>query len=54
MRTNISTIGGGAGTFNLLYGLKQNPNFLINAIVNMVDSGGTTGLIRDQFGILPP
>ena len=54
MKTNITTIGGGSGTFNLLYGLKQNRDFLISAIVNVADSGLTSGEIRDQFGILPP
>jgi uncharacterized cofD-like protein len=52
--TNIVAIGGGAGTFNVLYGLKHNLNYDISAIISVADNGGTTGLIRDKYGILPP
>ena len=51
---NIVTIGGGAGTFNVLYGLKRNLNYNISAIISVADNGGTTGAIRDKYGILPP
>lgn len=51
---NIVTIGGWAGTFNVLYGLKKNPDFNISAIISVADNGGTTGAIRDKYGILPP
>ncbi|MDD2487816.1 MAG: YvcK family protein [Candidatus Gracilibacteria bacterium] len=54
MKINITTIGGGTGTYNLLYGLKNNQNLNIAAIVNVSDSGGSTGELRDEFGILPP
>ncbi|MDP2103980.1 MAG: YvcK family protein, partial [Candidatus Gracilibacteria bacterium] len=54
MKINITTIGGGTGTFNVLYGLKKNKNYNLTAIVSVSDSGGSTGEIRDQFGILPP
>lgn len=54
MHKNITTIGGGTGTFNVLYGLKKNKNLNLAAIVSVSDSGGSTGEIRDQFGILPP
>ena len=56
-KLNISVIGGGSGTFNVLYGLKQlDTSFEKNlaAIIAMTDSGGTTGHIRDKYGILPP
>lgn len=49
----IVTIGGGTGTFTLLTGLKKYTNNL-TAIVSMADSGGSTGRLRDEFGILPP
>jgi uncharacterized cofD-like protein len=52
--TNIVTIGGGAGTFNVLYGLKRNLEYNISAIISVADNGGTTGAIRDKYGILPP
>lgn len=53
-KTNITTIGGGTGTFNVLLGLKKNPHLNLAAIVSVSDSGGSTGELRDQFGILPP
>ncbi len=52
--TKIVTIWWGAGTFNVLYGLKQNKLFELSAIISMCDNGGTTWAIRDKFGILPP
>lgn len=51
---NIVAIWGWAGTFNVLYGIKRNPKFDISAIISVADNGGTTGLIRDKYGILPP
>lgn len=54
MPTNIVTIGGGAGTFNVLYGLKRNLGYNISAIISVADNGGTTWAIRDKYGILPP
>jgi uncharacterized cofD-like protein len=49
----IVTIGGGTGSFVLLSGLKTYPVEL-SAIVNMSDSGGSTGILRDELGVLPP
>jgi uncharacterized cofD-like protein len=51
---NIVTIGGWAGTFNVLYGLKLHPEYSISAVISVADNGGTTWAIRDKFGILPP
>lgn len=53
-RCNITTIGGGTGTFNVLSGLGKNRNLNLAAIVTVADSGGSTGELRDEFGILPP
>lgn len=50
----IVTIGGGSGQFILLSGLRDLENTQITAIVSMVDSGGSTGRLRDELGILPP
>lgn len=50
---NIVTIGGGTGSFVLLSGLKKYPVNL-SAIVSMVDDGGSTGILRDELGVLPP
>jgi uncharacterized cofD-like protein len=49
----IVVIGGGTGTFVALSGLKEYPVSL-SAIVTMMDSGGSTGRLRDQLGVLPP
>lgn len=50
---NIVTIGGGTGSFMLLSGLKNYP-VNISAIVSMADDGGSTGILRDELGVLPP
>lgn len=49
----IAVIGGGTGSFTLLRDLKHyTPN--LSAIVNMCDDGGSTGVLRDELGVLPP
>lgn len=50
---NIVVIGGGTGTFTVLTGLKKYPVNL-TVIVAMTDSGGSTGILRDELGVLPP
>jgi uncharacterized cofD-like protein len=50
---NVVTIGGGTGSFTLLTGLKKYP-INISAIVSMADDGGSTGVLRDELGVLPP
>ena len=50
----IVTIGGGSGQFAILSGLRDLEGFEITAVVSMVDSGGSTGRLRDELGILPP
>lgn len=49
----IVIIGGGTGTFTVLSGLKHYPVDLA-AVVTMADDGGSTGRLRDEFGVLPP
>jgi len=49
----ITVIGGGTGSFVTLSGLKAYELDLA-AIVTMMDSGGSTGRLRDQLGVLPP
>ena len=46
-------MGGGTGTFVVLSGLKQH-DVDLGVIVNMMDSGGSTGRLRVQLGVLPP
>jgi uncharacterized cofD-like protein len=49
----ITVIGGGTGSFTLLSALKNHTS-QIAAIVNMADDGGSTGVLRDELGTLPP
>jgi uncharacterized cofD-like protein len=49
----IVVIGGGTGSFSVLSGLR-NYTRNITAIVNMSDDGGSTGVLRDELGVLPP
>lgn len=49
----IVVIGGGTGVFTVLSGLKKYFKDL-TAIVTMADDGGSTGILREEFGILPP
>ncbi len=49
----IAVIGGGTGSFTMLSSLK-NYTTQIAAIVSMADDGGSTGVLRDEFGTLPP
>lgn len=49
----IVVIGGGTGSFTLLSALKNHTR-AITAIVNMADNGGSTGVLRDELGVLPP
>src|SRR6476620_9235901 len=51
---NIGCFGGGTGLPSLLGGLKSNPWLHLNAIVTMFDSGGSSGQLRDELGVLPP
>lgn len=47
------TIGGGTGSYVILRGLRMY-TLNITAVVTMFDSGGSTGVLRDEFGVLPP
>lgn len=49
----VVVIGGGTGNFAVLRGLKKYPLDL-TAIVSMADDGGSTGILRDELGVLPP
>lgn len=51
---NIGCFGGGTGLPSLLGGLKTNPWLQVNAVVTMFDSGGSSGVLRDELGVLPP
>jgi uncharacterized cofD-like protein len=51
-KKKIVVMGGGTGTYAVLSGLKKYPVDL-TAIVSMADDGGSTGILREEFGILP-
>jgi uncharacterized cofD-like protein len=50
----VTTIGGGTGSFHLLLALKRIQGVKINAVVNVSDNGGSTGILRTLYGIVPP
>lgn len=52
-QVKIAVIGGGTGSFTLLSALK-NYSHSLAALVNMADDGGSTGVLRDELGTLPP
>lgn len=51
---NVVTVGGGTGSYTLLSGIKNIKDISISAIVAMTDDGGSTGVLRDELGVLPP
>jgi uncharacterized cofD-like protein len=51
---NVGCFGGGTGLPSLLGGLKRNPWLKVHAVVTMFDSGGSSGQLRDELGVLPP
>jgi uncharacterized cofD-like protein len=58
---NIVTIGGGTGLSTLLRGLKRYVDAdgpwsvgALGAIVTVTDEGGSSGVLRKEFGMLPP
>ncbi len=60
MRKKVVTIGGGSGSFSLLSGLKkyalrndEDESIDIKFIAASTDSGGSSGELRFEYGILP-
>lgn len=49
----ITILGGGTGSYLVISALKKHQVDL-SAVVTMMDSGGSTGRLRDQLGVLPP
>ena len=49
----VVTIGGGTGLSTLLHGLKAYTTN-VTAIVTVADDGGSSGRLREEFGMLPP
>ena len=50
----VGCFGGGTGLPSLLGGLKAIPWVDLHAVVTMFDSGGSSGQLRDELGVLPP
>jgi len=50
----IVTIGGGTGHFTMLKALTDINDIAITAVVSVADNGGSSGVLRDEFGVLPP
>ncbi|MEE8046487.1 MAG: 2-phospho-L-lactate transferase CofD family protein, partial [Dehalococcoidia bacterium] len=51
-RKSIVVVGGGSGSSAALRGLKSY-DVDLTAIVTMFDSGGSTGILREEFGYPP-
>ncbi|MDR1043016.1 MAG: YvcK family protein [Clostridiales Family XIII bacterium] len=50
----ITVIGGGTGLAVLLRGLKKIDEVELTAVVSVADDGGSSGIIREDLGMLPP
>ena len=54
-KQKVVTFGGGTGQFHLLEGLRElNDNTKITAVAGNWDSGGSSGRLRTELGVLPP
>src|SRR5438552_12102547 len=49
----VVVVGGGTGNFAVLKGL-MGYDVELSAVVSMADDGGSTGILRDELGVLPP
>jgi uncharacterized cofD-like protein len=52
-RRRIVVVGGGTGSHSALLGLRDLAIDL-TAVVSVMDSGGSSGRLRDEYGFLPP
>lgn len=50
----VVVMGGGTGTYTVLSALRAFPQLDLKAIIAMTDDGGSTGVLRDEMGVLPP
>lgn len=54
-KKNVAVIGGGNGAAISLFALKcHRERFTISGITSMMDSGGSSGQLRRELGVLPP
>jgi uncharacterized cofD-like protein len=52
-RYRVVVVGGGTGSHTALSGLRHR-NVDLTAVVSVMDSGGSSGRLRDEYGFLPP
>ncbi len=50
---NVTVVGGGHGLSVLLRGIKSATSN-VTAVVTVADDGGSSGRLREEFGIIPP
>jgi len=50
---NITVMGGGTGSSNVLMGLKNYKDLNLSVIVGTMDDGGSNAMIKDELGLLP-
>ena len=50
---NVTVVGGGHGLSVLLRGIKEATSN-VTAVVTVADDGGSSGRLREEFGIIPP
>lgn len=53
-RPNLVALGGGSGLSTLLKGAKQLPLASLTAVVTVTDDGGSSGRLRQEFGLPAP
>src|SRR5690348_2908971 len=49
----VVVLGGGTGSHTVLTGLRSRA-LDVTAVVSVMDSGGSSGRLRDEYGVLPP
>ena len=52
-RNRVVVLGGGSGSHTALSGLRRK-DVDLTAVVSVMDSGGSSGRLRDEYGFLPP
>jgi len=54
-KKKVVVLGGGNGSAAVLVALKQNiEKYDVTAVIAMSDSGGSSGKLRKEFGVMPP
>ena len=53
-KINVTVLGWGKGSYSMLSAIRDNDDYNISSIISMSDSGWSTGVLREEFDILPP